>query len=455
MTHQTYTQKPNHAYLHVEHVVLGFDHKATKSFSEQEACNNILNVELPLQQLTISVKTQLSVDAQVYGVNNDDRFTTLLELRHEHSDKIIGQAVSRLNHLRAFSSSEMVMNVAAEDLISGETYILTLSTDKYAIHGAMTAFRFYKPDEMPQTETLEKAPNWEAFMQANYDTHGSKSAWEQLDAMVGLDNVKESIRKMVALCSWNEKRVKQGSYSIKNSLHAIFLGNPGTGKTTVAKLLGEILKEVGALSKGHVVVKERASLITENYGGAEKMTKQAISESLGGILLIDEAYQLYPPNDPKDPGKEVIGSLMTAMADPKLKDWMVILAGYTKETLALLDLNPGLRSRIAPNNTFDFKDYSCEELMEIAENYLSSCAIKLTSEAREKLIIKIESDLANKDEHFGNARYIISLIENTVVVNLAFRTKDTYDPDVLKTIEACDIPEPSNPEPKPRLGFRI
>lgn len=265
-----------------------------------------------------------------------------------------------------------------------------------------------------------------------------------LDQMIGLTSVKNKLASYEKVVRFNKLRRDSGLPTPSTSLHAMFLGAPGTGKTTVAKMMGKMLADAGVLSYGHVVVKERSKLIGQFYSNEEKNTLRAIEDAQGGILFIDEAYQLYQPHDPKDPGKFVIETLMTALADESKRDWMLILAGYPDEMRRMFDMNPGLKSRIPDSNIYVFDDYNDGELMRIAENYLERNQYTLTAEAREALTLRLRSDYEQRDKSFGNARHVVNMIETDILPAMAARVILSGDCDVkaLTEIHACDIPKP-------------
>ncbi|MBR6604831.1 MAG: AAA family ATPase [Prevotella sp.] len=278
-----------------------------------------------------------------------------------------------------------------------------------------------------------------------------------LDKMIGLGSVKEKLVTYEHLVRFNKLRHDSGLPTPSIPLHAMFLGAPGTGKTTVAKMMGKMLADTGVLSYGHVVVKERSKLIGQFYSNEEKNTLRAIEDAQGGILFIDEAYQLYQPHDPKDPGKFVIETLMTALADESKRDWMLILAGYPDEMRKMFEMNPGLKSRIPDSNIYVFDDYTAGELMCIAENYLERNQYTLTAEAREALTLRLRSDYEQRDKSFGNARHVVNMIETDILPAMAARVVLSGDCDVkaLTEIHACDIPKPIRKlqAVRQRIGF--
>ncbi len=281
---------------------------------------------------------------------------------------------------------------------------------------------------------------------------------EALGHLTGLHTVKEKLLAYENVVRFNRLRADSGLPAISMPLHSMFLGSPGTGKTTVAKMLGEMLRDAGVLSSGHVVVKERAILLGQNYNSESEKTLEAIEAAQGGILLIDEAYQLYQPSDPRDPGRLVIETLLTSLADEKRRDWMLILAGYPEPMMKLMDMNPGFKSRIPESNIYHFDDFSEPELMEIARNYLSSSQYCLTPEADEALADRLKADYDGRDKNFGNARHVINLIQTEILPAMARRiiSRNTPGGADLTSVLAADIPAACRRTApvRPRVGFR-
>lgn len=277
-----------------------------------------------------------------------------------------------------------------------------------------------------------------------------------LDHLTGLRSVKEKLSTYERLVRFNKMRADRGLQVSSLPLHAMFLGSPGTGKTTVAKLMGLMLRKAGVLSKGHVVVRDRATLLGQNYNSESEKTLAAIEEAKGGILFIDEAYQLYQHNDPRDPGKFVIETLLTALSDSCNRDWMLILAGYPDEMKRMFEMNPGFKSRIPDSNIYVFDDFTESELMEIAEKYLEGCQYSLSHEAHEALAQRLRTDYSQRGKNFGNARHVVNVIQTEILPAMAVRvtTQGLADEQSLTEIQASDIPLPSySAAPRPRVGF--
>lgn len=242
---------------------------------------------------------------------------------------------------------------------------------------------------------------------------------KELDELIGLEGVKKRIREYAQYLSFLQLRKDKGfDDQQKVNLHVVFTGNPGTGKTTVARMLGRIYKKLGFLTKGHVHEVDRADIIGEYIGQTAPKVKDAIEKARGGILFIDEAYALARGgDDTKDYGREVIELLIKEMTSGK-DDLAIVVAGYPKEMETFLNSNPGLRSRF--NMKFEFEDYTPQELEEIAHLASGKSLVTLSEEAKEVLNKKLTEAYRSRDGSFGNARYAISLITEAKM-NLGLR----------------------------------
>ena len=280
----------------------------------------------------------------------------------------------------------------------------------------------------------------------------TEEAVNKLKSLIGLDNIKKQILDHTALVQLNNLRASKGIFNRNPPMHMVFTGNPGTGKTTVAKYIGEIYHSIGILSSGHVVETERTKLVSEWIGGTEINTKNAIKSASGGVLFIDEAYNLFTgANDTKDFGMRVIETLLTYLSAENT-DMIVILAGYTDEMEKMLKANPGMKSRFP--YIFHFEDYTPKELMQIGKIVLEKEQYKMTPEAEKKLAKYVINEYDHKDEHFGNGRFITRLITTHIIPSLSNRllTKklDNISLEEITTIEACDVPEVATHDFKPK-----
>jgi len=231
----------------------------------------------------------------------------------------------------------------------------------------------------------------------------------ELDLLVGLATVKQFIRELQAYVEIQRRRAKEKLVAEPLVLHMIFRGNPGTGKTTVARLVGRLFKELGVLQKGHIIECERADLVGEYIGHTAQKTREQVKKALGGVLFIDEAYSLARGGE-KDFGKEAIDALVKAMEDNK-DNLVLILAGYRHEMDWFLQTNPGLRSRFPIH--IDFPDYTLDELLAIAESMLHARQYELAPEAREALRYHLLG-LLNTHPYAGNARMVRNIVERTI-----------------------------------------
>ena len=271
-------------------------------------------------------------------------------------------------------------------------------------------------------------------------SENTENAYEKLMSMAGLEDVKKEIERISTASAFAEKRKKAGLPAPPINLHSCFIGSPGTGKTTVARLLGRIFKEKGLLSSGHVVEESRQTLVGKYYGTESQTVSDAIERAQGGILLIDNAHNLYVEEDGKDPGRHVIECLLNELGNESNRDWMLILSGTDAEMTEMLTHNVNLLSNIP--NKFIFKDYDLKTLMHIAESYCKERKYRMSEDAKVQLREVIRRDLSVKDETFGNGRYMIELMDRIVNINLAGRicSIENADVETLQKIEACDIP---------------
>lgn len=239
-----------------------------------------------------------------------------------------------------------------------------------------------------------------------------EEALAELDALVGLDAVKKEVRNISNLARYLIHRKAAGLPAPAFSLHMVFTGNPGTGKTTVARLIGEIYRDVGVLESGHLVEVDRAGLVGIYVGQTGPKTREAFMRAKGGVLFVDEAYNLILDTDGDDQyGNEAIGTLLKLMEDHR-DDVVVIAAGYTKEMKRFIDSNPGLQSRFT--RYLEFDDYSAADLAEIFYRMCEKNKLTLGKEAKAKVSDAMQALIAEKKESFGNAREVRTKFEQAM-----------------------------------------
>lgn len=265
-----------------------------------------------------------------------------------------------------------------------------------------------------------------------------KEIEEELRSLVGLDEVKHVIKEIYAWIIINKKREEQGLKAGKQVLHMMFKGNPGTGKTTVARLIGKLFHKVNVLSKGHLIECERADLVGEYIGHTAQKTRDVIKKALGGILFIDEAYSLGRGGE-KDFGKEAIDTLVKHMED-KQHDFVLILAGYSREMDNFLSLNPGLESRFPI--IIEFPDYSIDQLMEIGKRMVKEKEYILSHDAERKMrehLFHAKSSFTT-NSRFSNGRYIRNIIEKSIRAQaMRLLVNEQYERNELMTLRSLDL----------------
>lgn len=292
-----------------------------------------------------------------------------------------------------------------------------------------------------------------------HTTSAFEDSIKELDRMVGLDDIKQSIITMANQARFCLERRRAGfPTSDDTPRHAIFTGNPGTGKTTVAKMIGRIYHSLGVLSKGEVICADRTRLVGRYVGETENNMKIVLAEAHGNVLFIDEAYNLYDgADDRQDYGNHVLDSLLTVLAQPN-PDMVIILAGYEKEMDAMLNSNPGLSGRFTYK--YRFNDYNAEQLMEIACNLFNRDQYVLTDEAKDMLTETISETVSQRTKNFGNARWVEQFVKNGIIPAMADRvihatTKDYQHILVSDVVEGYKRFNPNVIELKPRrkVGF--
>ena len=279
--------------------------------------------------------------------------------------------------------------------------------------------------------------------------YGNSTSEKELYSLIGLDEVKNDVSEIIDVIKLNDIRAQNGIAPIKVSKNMVFTGNPGTGKTTVARILSRIYCELGILSKGHLVEVDRSKLVAGYLGQTAIKVQEVVESALGGVLFVDEAYMLSTERGDSY-GQEAIDTLLKCMEDNR-DNLVVIVAGYPELMEKFINSNPGLRSRF--NKYISFPDYSLDELQKIFEKMMQKDGYILSDEAREKLLdIWVK---AQKDEGFGNGRGVRNIYEK-VIVRQASRivSTDTHGSEALLTIIADDIPEykPTKKE-KRTIGF--
>lgn len=362
----------------------------------------------------------IAVEFNIHSKSSNDDVVELICHYKDSANRIIGKS-ERYSVLRKKSNHQ-------ESFLWGNTTQTFWNKGNYSVdilfNDVVVASALFKVSEIE----IKGQPNWSKSSinsiidssQADIviNTKTLEELIKDLDQLIGLNSIKSQIKEHVDFVTFEQMRAKKGlTDSVNLKLHTVLLGNPGTGKTTVAKELGAIYKAMGLLSSGHVHEVDRADLVGEYIGKTAPRTKKEIEKARGGILFIDEAYGLYRKETENDFGQEVVEILLKEMSDG-VGDIMIVMAGYPNEMNDFINSNPGLKSRI--QQYYHFPDYLPEELIQIADYTLNKQKLNITDETKEYLLKKITLAYRERNETFGNARYVNSIISDAKM-NMASR----------------------------------
>lgn len=274
-------------------------------------------------------------------------------------------------------------------------------------------------------------------IQSDTQKEEAATASERLQALIGLEQVKAELKKITAFVRVQKERAERGMKASPVELHAVFTGNPGTGKTTVAALYAQILQEIGYLKRGHLVVASRADLVAGYVGQTAALTKRKIREALGGVLFIDEAYALFGTSE-QDYGQEVVQTLVEEMTRHG-ENLVVVLAGYSEEMNRLLLSNPGLVSRF--KKYIHFPDYTVDQLVQIIEWEGKNAGYLITNETIEKLAVRL-SEIAGEHGIGGNGRFARNLVQEAMqnqAIRLTEIPQEEWNPRQLAELTWADF----------------
>ena len=297
------------------------------------------------------------------------------------------------------------------------------------------ANRVVKTNEFDIT-TVKNIDIDEVINQGKYQDDGKhKDAMEELEELIGIQRVKEQVKQFIALANVNKSREQQGLNTSSFSLHSLFLGNPGTGKTTVARIVGEVLYQNNIISQRKFIEVSRSDLVGQYIGHTAIKTREVLESALGGVLFIDEAYTLY--KEGRDFGQEAIDEILKFMEDHR-RGIVIIFAGYTKEMEDFLNTNSGLRSRVP--NSFNFEDYSADEIVKIGLLGLSKFEYEINEELYETVVKEL---YANNNDH-SNGRWIRNINEK-IIMDMSLRisrnggnVSEILDEDIIKMKESVE-----------------
>lgn len=261
----------------------------------------------------------------------------------------------------------------------------------------------------------------------------------ELHSLTGMDNIKKDVETLIKFLKVEKIRKLKGQSGTPVSLHTIFAGPPGTGKTTVARMLGQVFRLLGILGKGHVVEVDRSMLVGETIGSTAPKTNKVIDSAMDGILFIDEAYTLKPADSSRDFGQEAIDTILKRMEDDRDR-LIVIVAGYNEEMQRFIDSNPGLQSRF--NRKFNFNDFKPKELLDIFQLICTKRSFKITEDAQLTLHNYFTEVYEKRDDAFGNGRFVRNLFEKAIQVqSYRIADEDEVTDETLNTLTKLDIVE--------------
>lgn len=369
------------------------------------------------------------------GVNSYDKYSKLeVQFPHiESSHKTLSELLDLIAPIiiqDIFTNELTGVHIAKKyDSSWGQNYILTLQ-------------RYFSAMRQQQTELTQDEINTDKYLQEALEEISKITTEDDpiqdLNSLIGLESVKDSVSTLANFVKIQQKRIEKGHKQIELSYHCVFVGNPGTGKTTVARLLASIYRDLGVIKSGHLIEVDRSALVGEYIGQTAIKTNKVIDSAIEGVLFIDEAYTLSTGTN-ADYGNEAIATLLKRMEDDRDR-LVVILAGYPENMHNFIDSNPGLQSRF--NRYIEFEDYTEDELIAIFNSSITRHDYKITEAAQVRIKEVIKSAVASKDENFGNARFVRNLFEKTIenqANRLASITNVTDD--MLSVIEDTDIAE--------------
>ena len=410
------------------------DRKYYKTFSSDET--RYIYVEMILRNLNINKSWQCEIFTKFY---NDAK-----ELK--------GQVV----RLQRIEKDEEIVKITAGwgSNVKGSWRKDRYSAEIVFMDKLLAVIPFEVEEEYEEGIAPAQLPNRKGpaiITQEDDPNQTFEEVMSKMDALIGLTAIKEKVRDHAKYIQFLQLRKEKG-FEEKDEInvHSVFIGNPGTGKTTVASMMGKLYKKMGLLSKGHVHEVDRVDLVGEYIGQTAPKVKEAINKARGGVLFIDEAYALARSNDDsKDFGREVIEILVKEMSNGE-GDMAVIVAGYPKEMKHFMDSNPGLKSRF--KLYFEFSDYLPQELIQIAKYACNEKLVTLTPPAQKKIEEIIIHAYRDRDRTFGNARFVYDIIEQAKI-NLGLRIMNTEDPRALSNedislIEFSDVAKIQVTKPK-------
>lgn len=371
--------------------------------------DSLLNIMICLAYLNQVRDGQISKFISLYF----DKVSVFLENRQEASRTVDGKYIFKKLCSGSLSEGCALLREAGEDFASYKRKYFYYRQGVSAFAAADAVQEQKIEEEVPEAlpEPLQDASEPPAEQKEPEAGDELSRLTGELERMIGLQEVKEEIRTLVNLIKVKRMRERYNLPQMNMSYHMVFTGSPGTGKTTVARLVAGIYRELGILSRGTLTETDRSGLVAGYVGQTALKVKEVVERALGGVLFIDEAYALAPENASNDFGAEAVDTLVKLMEDHR-DDLVVIVAGYTEEMQRFLKANTGLHSRF--NKFITFSDYTDEELLLILDSMAAETGFCLTEAARKRIAERLAGMSAGEKKSFGNARGIRNLFERLV-----------------------------------------
>jgi len=354
---------------------------------------------------------------------NDDNGTVRISKLIRFDADTNKRVYSRISYGGAYTSYPEIRAMNYEDKEFARAYINDTKNDFYSDRGKEMQ------DYIAVKNNVQEFRNKNVFASAD----SLKEHMDYLMSLTGLGSVKDEIVSMINLVRIRELRKERGLPIIPMSLHLVFTGSPGTGKTTVARLLAQIYKEIGVLERGHLIETDRSGLVSRYIGGTAQKVRHVVDQALGGILFIDEAYALCDGQDSNDFGREAIATLLKLMEDNR-DNLIVIVAGYPEKMEKFLSSNPGFMSRF--NKFIKFEDYTADELSEIFSGMCAEYGYVIHNDAKDAVKKHYKDRLNTSDPMFGNGRDVRNLFERGVAnqANRLVNKREISDDDLRELI---------------------